>query len=88
MPRAAVHVGEASDESGVLDLATWERERTAARWRAALREPLDDAATARLRQHLHTGRPLVADSLLSKLEHRLGRRLRPLPVGRPRRKGK
>ena len=30
------------------------------------------------------GRPLASDGLLSKLESRLGRCLRPLPVGRPR----
>jgi hypothetical protein len=32
---------------------------------------------------LHTGRPLASDSFLSKLETKIGRRLRPLPVGRP-----
>ena len=30
-----------------------------------------------------TGRPLANDSFLSKLETKLGRRLRPLPPGRP-----
>ncbi|MBX3178229.1 MAG: hypothetical protein KF886_12780 [Candidatus Hydrogenedentes bacterium] len=33
----------------------------------------------------HTGRPLGTDSFLSRLEAQLGRRLRALPVGRPRR---
>jgi putative transposase len=32
----------------------------------------------------HTGRPLGSDAFLSKLETLLGRRVRPLPVGRPR----
>ncbi len=58
------------------------------RWRSELQQPLDEAGTRRVRSHLHTGRPLASDSLLSKLEHKLGRRLRPLAVGRPRAKGK
>jgi len=37
-----------------------------------------------IRASTHTGRPLATDGILSKLEHKLGRRLRPLPVGRPR----
>ena len=40
----------------------------------------------RLRGNTHTGRPLGSDSFLSKLETALGRRLRPLPAGRPKRK--
>jgi putative transposase len=55
-----------------------------ARWRALLQEPLEEGETERLRRHLHTGRPLASDNLLSKLETKLGRRLRPLPVGRPK----
>ena len=31
-----------------------------------------------------TGRPLGSDGFVSKLETLLGRRVRPLPVGRPR----
>ena len=37
----------------------------------------------RLRGNTHTSRPLGSDSFLSKLEATLGRRLRPLPVGKP-----
>ena len=45
----------------------------------------DDKETlAALRVNTQTGRPLASDSFLSKLEHTLGRRLRPLPVGRPK----
>jgi hypothetical protein len=39
-----------------------------------------------IRHSTHRGRPLASDALLSKLEQRLGRRLRPLPVGRPRKR--
>jgi len=49
-----------------------------------LAEGLSDAEMERLRVRTHTGRPLGSDSFLSKLETLLGRRLRPLPVGRPR----
>jgi hypothetical protein len=45
----------------------------------------DDKQTlAALRLNTQTGRPLARDSFLSKLEHTLGGRLRPLPVGRPK----
>jgi hypothetical protein len=39
----------------------------------------------RIRLSTHRGRPLGSDRFLSKLEHALGRRLRPLQVGRPKR---
>jgi hypothetical protein len=35
-------------------------------------------------RELPTGRPLAHDCFLSKVETKLGRRLRPLPVGRPK----
>jgi putative transposase len=41
-----------------------------------------------LRLNTHTGRPLGSDSFLSKLEKLLGRRVRPLPVGRPKKSKK
>jgi putative transposase len=69
---------------GLLDLDAWRRLCGMHRWRGVLTRPEDDAIVASLRRTLHTGRPLAGDSVLSKLEHRLGRRLRALPVGRPR----
>ena len=39
-----------------------------------------------MRLATHRGRPLATDSFVSKLERRLGRRLRPLPVGRPKKR--
>lgn len=58
-------------------------EQIIARLREALRDPEDDAVRV-IRSHTHTGRPLGTDSFLSKLERILGRRVRALPVGRPR----
>jgi putative transposase len=80
---AAAHVGQAEWPEW-LDRQLWARQWDAQRWRALLREPQDKASVDQLRLSTHRGRPLASDSLLSKLERKLGRRLRPLPVGRPR----
>lgn len=82
---AVLHCGE-PDQSGVtdfVDLREFREEWKAAKWSAELRKSEDDETVAQLRLSTHTGRPLVTDRLLAKLETRLGRRLRPLPVGRP-----
>ena len=50
---------------------------------AALRARDDQTQAAGLRRSTCRGRPLGSNGFLSKLEHPLGRRLRPLPVGRP-----
>ncbi len=71
-------------ESELLDLARWYKQITADQWRKELAEGLTDEEVARIRLRTHTGRPLGSDSFLSKLETVLGRRVRPLPVGRPR----
>ena len=70
--------------SGLLNLARWYQEMPAAVWRKELTEGLTDREVAQLRVRTHTGRALGSDGFLSKLETVLGRRLRPLPVGRPR----
>ena len=82
---ASAHVGDAPT-SELLDLAEWRRMWVSRpdRWRKTLRERDAGDIAGRLRRSTHTGRPLATDGLLSKLEHRLGRRLRPLPIGRPR----
>jgi len=80
---AAAHVDEQA-ESEILNLRKWYRRMSAEQWRAKLAEGLTDAEMERLRLRTHTGRPLGSDSFLSKLETALGRRVRPLPGGRPR----
>ena len=47
-------------------------------------EDMDRTKLARLRGNTHTGRPLGSDSFISKLEKKIGCRLRPLPAGRPK----
>jgi putative transposase len=85
---AALHCGE-PEQSGVRELVDsreFREEWKAAKWQAELREPEDGELVARIRLSTHTGRPLATDRLLARLETRLGRRLRPLPVGRPSKK--
>lgn len=72
-----------TDPKGLLDMSDWSKARDSERWKSALRLPEDESDVAAIRLNTHRGRPLGTDAFLSKLEHRLGRRLRPLPVGRP-----
>ncbi len=85
---AAVHCGLAKDRLELLDSSTWGKSFKPEAWKATLTSMLDDRVLARVRLTTHRGRPLGSDSFLSKIEARVGRRLRPLPVGRPRKDGK
>jgi putative transposase len=80
---AAAHCGK-DDPSGLLDLVAWERDMSPTKWRQILQRPGDDRLFASLRLATSRGRPLGSDRFIAKLETRLGRRLRPLPPGRPR----
>ena len=84
---AAEHVdGDVNSE--LLNLSKWYNMISSEQWRKALEERIDDQAIKRLRSNTHTGRPLGSDGFLSKLEKVFGRRVRPLPVGRPKKKQK
>ena len=52
-------------------------------WSAWLAQADDKTALAKLRLHTRTGRPAGNKMFVAELESRLGRRLHPLPVGRP-----
>ena len=80
---AAAHTDEKA-ESELLNLPQWYKQMLADQWRKELAEGLTDSEVARIRLRTHTGRPLGSDGFLSKLETLLGRRVRPLPVGRPK----
>ncbi|UCC97992.1 MAG: transposase [Phycisphaerales bacterium] len=80
---AAAHV-DAGARSEMLNLSEWYDSISAAQWRKELEAGLSDSDIGRVRSSTHTGRPLGSDSFLSKLERALGRRVRPLPVGRPK----
>ena len=70
--------------SRLPDLITWRELVPGVNWKEMLAQPDNKEIAAALCLNTHTGRPLASDSFLSKLERKLGRRLRPLPVGRPR----
>ena len=80
---AAAHVG-AADATGLLDLRAWRTRHDEDDWRERLQRREDDDLLAAIRLTTHRGRPLASDKFISKLESTLGRRLRPLPGGRPR----
>jgi putative transposase len=80
---ASAHTDEAA-QSDLLKLSWWYEQFSGKTWRKELAEGLTEEEVARIRLRTHTGRPLGSDAFLSKLEVLLGRRVRPLPVGRPR----
>ena len=80
---AAAHADERA-RSELLNLTWWQEQFSPAAWRRELAEGLTEEEVARIRLRTRTGRPLGSDRFLSKLETLLGRRVRPLPVGRPR----
>ncbi len=79
---AAAHCG-GEDASGLLDIAGWGKQMEPDRWRQLLTRSDDPAQLARFRLCTSRGRPLGSDRFVAKLETILGRRLRPLPHGRP-----
>ena len=68
----------------MLDLEAWNDLVPGVNWKEMLTDGDDEEPLASLRLNTQTGRPLTRDSFLIKLEHTLGRRLRPLAVGRPK----
>jgi putative transposase len=80
---AAAHCGPGKG-NGLLDLRLWRGAWTAERWMEGLSRPEDEEAVFGVRASTHTGRPLGSDTFLSKVESLLGRRIRALPIGRPR----
>ncbi len=80
---ASAHTGR-PDRGGLLDLNTWRQSMEPETWQQMLTAPRGEAELERVRTRTRSGRPLVGDSLLGKLEASLGRRLRPGRRGRPR----
>lgn len=79
---AAAHCGRAAAHP-LLDLDAWRNTMPIEEWAATLKESAHNTgATDNIRRSTHTGRPLGGDTFLSKAEKLLGRRVRPLPVGR------
>jgi putative transposase len=80
---AAAHLNS-EDATGLLDISWWRQASARIDWNEVLRNPLPEEQLKQIRLNTHTGRPLAEDSLISKLETVVGRRLRPLPIGRPK----
>jgi putative transposase len=80
---AAAHCGKA-DDAGLLPLARWSAQPAAAGWQEYLVKSQDDSDIMPLRLNTSRGRPLGGDTFISRLERAVGRRLRALPRGRPK----
>ena len=78
---AAAHVGLST--FGLLQTKGWPPTRLA-KWKELLAEGLPADQGQAIRNSTLTGRPLGTDNFVSKFETLLGRRLLPLPVGRPK----
>ncbi|MCK4627112.1 MAG: transposase [Phycisphaerae bacterium] len=82
---ASSHCGQ-PDKTGLLDLRQWFEMSADMDWLEVLNGPMETDRVSRLRLYTSRGRPLGSDKFISKLEALLGKRLRPLPVGRPKKK--
>jgi putative transposase len=80
---AGAHCGEKGNPLGLLALGGWFEQMPVTQWKKTLKAIAEsDSSIERLRIHTRTGRPLGDDAFLSKVEHLIGRRVRPLPIGR------
>jgi len=82
---AAAHCG-GRDGSGLLDLDAWTEQVDPEWWKEQLTVPDDDSNTRQLQLCTSRGRPWGSNAFVSKWETILGRRLRPRPPGRPKKK--
>jgi len=72
------------DRSGLLNMNWWRQASARIDWKKVLQNTLPKEHVEQIRLNTNTGRPLADDSFISKLETFVGRRLRPLPIGRPK----
>jgi len=76
----------ASPHNRLLDLAPWREQYDWPRWKIVLQTSIaEEAFGQRLQEASRRGRPLGEEPFVDDLETRCGRRLRALPVGRPKR---
>jgi putative transposase len=80
---AAAHCGSGNG-NGLVDLGLWRSAWTAEQWREKLSRAEEEEAVSGVRANTHTGRPLGSDAFVSKVESLMGRRIRPLRIGRPK----
>jgi putative transposase len=73
------------DRTRMVNRDDWRRQYTGERWREVLRASVsEEALMERLREASVRGRLLGSEDFLEAMERKAGRRLRPLPVGRPK----
>ncbi|MFC1736589.1 transposase, partial [Candidatus Hydrogenedentota bacterium] len=82
---AAVHCGKVGD-SGLLDMSAWRGTVNEDGWLKVLARKQDNAAVEEVKSFTRRGRPLGSGKFIAKVEKLVGRRVRALPVGRPRKK--
>jgi len=82
---AGFHMGK-DDEFGLMDKVRWKEQSWRLDWKKVLQEKREKSDLNRLGVYSRTGRPLGTDKFISKIEVMCGRRLRALPVGRPKNK--
>lgn len=80
---AASHIN-GTDPENVLEMDLWKQMSAIKDWKPVLRQFAEDEEFDGLRKHTRTGRPYGSEGFLTKLERRLDRRVRALPVGRPK----
>lgn len=79
---AAAHV-EGVDRTGLLEMRRWARQWKPGQWEAALRDR-DDEGAELVCGSTRTGRPLGSEKFVRRIEKELERRVRAMPVGRPK----
>lgn len=79
---AKAHI-EGYDPAIMVNLRWW-RNNWQGNWGEYLSDQIEDEYVGKLKVATSRGRPLANDSFMSKIEKITGRRLRPLPVGRPK----
>jgi putative transposase len=82
---AKAHIN-GTDPDKRVDIKLWKQIIDNGDWRQVLRAPEEELEFEGMRKHTMTGRPYGSEGFLKKLERRLDRRVRALPVGRPKTK--
>ena len=82
---AAAHCGKKTkpELEAMLNLDEWRAQMQPADWRKVLHSAGEEDEAEELRMRTRTGRAWADGRFVGKWEKRLGRRLHPLPVGRP-----
>lgn len=77
------HVDKA-DPDELLDMAYWKKISARFDWKNGLQRVQTKEQINLIQRNTHTGRPLASDAFISKLEKLFNKRIRPLPIGRPK----